>query len=207
MPELIRVLIADPEPLFCLGMQKAVEATHTILCIKTVTISRELLEIHATLHPDVILFGCGWPDTSTTQLLAAVRQHSPSACILALLSSSEIDMQLLVDAGISGAILRHEKPEKLLEAIQTVASGKPWFSSLLTKHLIKPPPLPPALNERERLLLMLLVAGESDTMMADRLAISEVTVRRCIRILCERFEVATRIQLAYRVGKLRLLEK
>ncbi len=205
MSEWIRVLIADSEPLFCLGIQKAVETTATILCAKIVTTSQELLKSDADLHPNVILLGCGWQDTPTIQLIALLRQQSPTSSILALLPGSETDIQLLLDAGIAGAILRHERPEKWLEAIQAVASGEPWFSPSLARRLLKPAASPPALSERERLLLTLLVAGEPDAVIADRMALSEVTVRRCIKILCERFQVETRVQLVYRVGHLRLL--
>jgi DNA-binding NarL/FixJ family response regulator len=115
-------------------------------------------------------------------------------------------------AGASGFVLKDEPPERLIAAVRTVAAGEALLSPTITKRVIQeftriprttPPPELQELTAREREIFQLVAEGLSNPEIAERLFISETTVKTHVTHVFQKLGLRDRVQavvLAYRSG-------
>jgi two-component system nitrate/nitrite response regulator NarL len=122
-----------------------------------------------------------------------------------LLLTAGIDESEAVDLirqGISGIVLKHSSPAELSESIRETLAGKVWFEQGYLKRVLQrasmPDVRPSALKtftERERQVLAFVFEGLANKEIADRLHLSEGSVKASLQQLFEKTGVRTRSQL------------
>ena len=120
-----------------------------------------------------------------------------------------------IRAGASGFLLKDVKPAQLVEAIRVVAAGEALLAPSVTRRLLdhfadqlpgaqpQPPPELARLTERELEILTLLAGGLSNAELAERLFLSETTVKTHVSSVLRKLGLRDRVQavvLAYQVG-------
>jgi DNA-binding NarL/FixJ family response regulator len=118
-------------------------------------------------------------------------------------------------AGASGFLLKDVQPAQLVDAIRVVARGDALLAPTVTRRLLDrfagslPGPAAPAppeldeLTEREREVLALLASGLSNSELAERLVVSETTVKTHVSSILRKLGLRDRVQavvLAYQAG-------
>ena len=117
MGNIIRVLLADHHQLFHLGVQAIINTVADIKLISKVTNSADALHLCQYKQPDVLLFSPNCKDILLPHLLSDLHQYCPRTRVLILMADcNETCIRSLVDCNVTGGILKHEAPEKLLEA-------------------------------------------------------------------------------------------
>lgn len=176
---MIRVLLADHHQLFHSAIQTILSQAPEVSLTGTVTESSQFSQLCREHLPDVVLLALNVADPLQTDVISQLRQYCPTAAVLVLLGDGDnICPRQLQEAGAAGALLKSEPPEKLIEAILTVANGKTWFSDPLLLQLLQPETgEAPQLTDRELAVLQLLVAEETAEAIGQALGISERTVR------------------------------
>jgi DNA-binding NarL/FixJ family response regulator len=213
----IRVLLADDENLVRSGFRLILESEHDLEVVGEAANGVEAVAAATKLDPDVILMDVQMPLMSglgaTREIAALGRTASSRVIILTTFDLDEYVYEAL-RAGASGFLLKRAPAEDLVAGIRIVAAGDALLAPSVTRRLIdhfasQPPPssqdLAPLreLTEREREVFELIAQGLSNSEIADRLFLTEGTVKTHVKHIFEKLDVRDRTQaviLAYEVG-------
>ena len=174
---LIRILTVDDHPLLRKGIAALVNAEPDMKLVAEASNGQQAIEAFRSHRPDVTLMDLQMPVVDGLDALHAIRREFPEARVIVLTTYSG-DTQVLraLRAGARGYILKGNVHEELLHSIRAVYSGQkripPDVAAELAEHSIDD-----ALTEREIDVLNLIGAGNGNKQIADRLSISEATVK------------------------------
>ncbi|TMW70304.1 response regulator [Alteribacter natronophilus] len=167
---------------------------------------REALDmLKAGLRPDVMLLDLNMPGMSGVEVTAEVKRTFPDIRILVLTSFEDEDHVIrAVQAGADGYCLKDTEPEELLRAIHQVAEGTknidPKVATHLFHHVNKEESdetrALKSLTRREREVLLEIALGHTNVQIAERLFISEKTVKTHITNLFSKLPCEDRTQAA-----------
>ena len=200
----IRILIADDHVIVREGIRTLIGSEPGLLVVGEAANGLEAVEQTRALRPDVVLMDLVMPLKNGIEAIAEITRENPDVGILVITSFSEEDMVFpAIQAGALGYLLKDSSPEQLLKAIQDVHRGlsslHPSIALKLIRELKRPTILPPAeqpLTARELAVLRLVAQGLTNPEIADRLTISEWTVRTHIRNILGKLHLANRTQAA-----------
>jgi DNA-binding NarL/FixJ family response regulator len=147
------------------------------------------------------------PDISGIDAMIAIRQESPDARVVMLTTfEGDVEIQRALAAGARGYILKNMPPRELVGVIRQVYAGKKRIpveiAAQLAEHLSDEP-----LTEREREVLQHIAGGNRNRDIADRLFISEETVKVHVKHIMEKLGASDRteaVAIAVRRGIIQL---
>ncbi|WP_405877043.1 response regulator transcription factor [Streptomyces sp. NBC_01136] len=219
---MIRVLVVDDQFLIRAGLVALLRAAPGIEVVGEATDGESAVEAAASVRPDVILMDIRMPGTdgiSATERILTAASAAPDGAEpprILVLTTFDLDQYVYeaLRAGASGFLLKDAGPERLLAAVAAVAGGDMLFAPSVTRRLIEayfhasgPVPDAPAdlevLTAREREVLKLIATGMSNPEIADRLFISEATVKTHFNRTMTKLDLGSRAQavvLAYECG-------
>jgi DNA-binding NarL/FixJ family response regulator len=171
------------------------------------TTGRESIQMFREHEPDVTLMDLRLPDMSGIDALIAIRADFPEARVIMLTTfEGDVEIQRSLEAGARGYLLKSMPPKELVEAIRQVHAGKkripPQLAARLAEHLGDE-----ALTPREVEVLRHIAGGNRNRDIADRLFITEETVKVHIKHIMEKLGAADRTQavaIAVRRGIIQL---
>ena len=212
------VLVADDDDLMRAGLCAVLSSDETIEVIGEAADGREAIMQTARLRPDVVLMDVRMPNLDGIRATREIVAAAPLARILILTTFEDDDYIFgALRAGASGFLLKRTRPEQLIEAIHTIASGESLLSPSVTRRVIdrmaREPQLAPAadralhrLTPRERDVLELLAGGLSNGEIAAALVVEESTVKTHVKRILAKLDLRDRVQaaiLAYETGLVR----
>ncbi len=217
---MIRVLLVDDQPLVRAGLRKIFEADAALEVVGEAANGREALLLCSRLHPDLVLMDVRMPEmdglAATREILAL--PHPPQVCVLTTFHVDEYVYAALA-AGAAGFLLKDTPPREIAAAVRAVADGTATLSPAVTRTLIesyvdrRAAPRRAqalrrvaALSDREREVLKLLGTGESNAELAQKLYVSEATVKTYVSRLLTKLELTNRTQAAILAHEAGLLE-
>jgi DNA-binding NarL/FixJ family response regulator len=174
---LIRIVTVDDHPLLRKGIAALVNAEPDMKLVGEASNGKEAVQAFRTLRPDVTLMDLQMPGLNGLDAIEAIREESAEARIIVLTTYSG-DAQVLraLRAGARGYILKGNVHEELLHAIRAVHAGQkripPDVAAELANYAVDD-----ALTEREIGVLKLIATGNGNKQIADKLSISEATVK------------------------------
>ena len=203
----IRVLCVDDHPLLREGIAAIINNQPDMLLVAEASNGREAIQKYREYQPDVTLMDLRLPDMSGIDSMIAIRSEFPEARIIMLTTfEGDVEIQRSLEAGARGYLLKSMPPKDLAEAIRQVHGGKkripPELAAQLAEHLGDE-----ALTEREIEVLRHIAGGNRNRDIADRLFISEETVKVHIKHIMEKLGAADRTQavaIAVRRGIIQL---
>ena len=210
---MIRVLVADDQSMVRAGFRMLLGGEEDIEVVAEASTGREAVAKVERFDPDLVLMDIRMPELdgleATRQILAGA--DAPRILILTTFALDEYIYEAL-NAGASGFVLKDDPPEQLLAAVRTVAAGEALLSPQVTKRVIRqfsrlPRPTQPAgfdeLTAREQEIFRLLADGLSNAEIAERLVITDSTVKSHITHILQKLGLRDRVQLvvlAYQAG-------
>ncbi len=204
MAKPIRILIADDHTLVRAGLRALLDSEPGMEVVGEAADGIDAVERAGALTPDVILLDLVMPRKDGIEAITEICQADPNARILVLTSYTDDDKVFpAIKAGALGYLLKDSEPHELLQAIRSVYAGEPSLAPTIARKLMRelqqPPNLPPAeqpLSEREVQVLRLVAQGLSNKEIADRLVVSERTVRAHVSNILNKLHLANRTQAA-----------
>jgi len=200
----IRILMADDHPVVRRGLRTLISSEPGMELVDEAVDGVEAVEKVQLHQPDVILLDLMMPRMGGLEAIGEIKKDNPDARILILTSFAEDDKVFpAIKAGALGYLLKDSSPDELLEAIRDVYRGEsslhPTIARKLINELNQPPDLPPTtdpLTEREVDILRLVAQGLTNHEIAERLVLSEWTVRTHVRNILDKLHLANRTQAA-----------
>jgi NarL family two-component system response regulator LiaR len=203
--ERISVLIVDDHAVVRHGIRALLEAEGDFEVVGDVGSGAEAVLLVADLAPDVVLMDLVMPEMDGVKATRLVKQRSPRSQVIVLTSYHE-DEQIFpaVRAGALSYLLKGVGLDELTEAVRKAARGEavlhPRVAARLVQELHGAPresaALYEALSAREREVLQLIASGLHNAEIAERLVISERTVKSHVNNILAKLHVADRTQAA-----------
>ena len=203
---MIRVLICDDQRVVCEGLRVILGTASTLEVVGVARNGDDAIELVAEKHPDVVLMDLKLPGMNGVQATRVIRSRFPDVRVLVLTTFA--DDEWLFDAvrsGASGYLLKESDRDTIVEAIEGTAAGETYVDPVVAGRLLAhvsggaPGPMSPiiqALTERELEVLRLIGSGASNADIADRLHLSEGTIRNYVSAVLAKLDVKDRTQAA-----------
>jgi len=199
----IRVLIVDDHVLVRKGIMALLSEVDGMAVVGEASDGQQAIEAAVALNPDVVLMDLLMPGIDGIEATRQVKARCPN-CRILVLTSFAADEKILpaIKAGAMGYLLKDSSPAELVRAIRQVYRGEPSLGPAIARKLLRelsrpqaePPLAPEPLTPRELEVLGLLARGLSNQQIAERLQISEATVRSHVSNTLSKLHLANRVQ-------------
>jgi len=210
-----RVLIVDDHPLTREALASLLTANDFEVVAQAAG-GAEAIELAAALRPDLVVLDLTMPDMSGLEALPRLRDAVPRAEIV-VLTASEDDANLMgaIRGGAAGYLLKSEPPERIVAFLRGVSDGDVALSGAVARRLLEqvregghradavPESIAAALSARELEVLLLLDQHLGTEEIAQRLIISEHTVRSHVKNLLAKLGVSSRREALEKLGAAR----
>ena len=193
-PKRIRVLCVDDHPLLHQGITAVIQSQQDMLLIPGAFSGREGILRYREHQPDVTLMDLRLPDMSGIDALIAIRGEFPDARIIILTTfEGDASIQRALEAGARAYVLKSMLPKDLVDTIRKVHAGKKPIPAEIAAHLAEHYS-DDSLSEREIEVLRQVAGGNRNRDIAEKLFISEETVKVHIKHIMEKLGANDRTQ-------------
>jgi DNA-binding NarL/FixJ family response regulator len=206
-----RVLIVDDHPL-TRGALAGLLAQHGFDVVGEAGSGEEAIARAGELQPDLVLLDLSMPEMSGLEALPRVRHAAPHAEVVVLTASEDEDSLLgAIRGGAAGYLLKSEPPERIVAFLRGIAQGEAALSGAVARRLLDqvregpaqktvPDSVARVLSARELEVLLLLDRHLGTDEIAQRLFISEHTVRSHVKSLLSKLGVSSRREALERLN-------
>jgi len=204
--EPIRILIADDHRLFRDGLRLLLASVANTEVIGEAASGPEAIAQAMALQPDVVLMDIQMPGVNGIEATRRIVATSPHIGVIVITMFEDDDSVFAaMRAGARGYVLKGADQEEMLRTIHAVARGDALFGPAIASRLMgffaaRPtaPGIFPELTEREHEVLALIARGHNNEEIANRLVLSQKTVRNHVSNIFSKLQVADRAQAIVR---------
>jgi DNA-binding NarL/FixJ family response regulator len=205
----IRVLVADDEPLIVAGIRTVLESAGDIEVVAQAEDGRTAVE-ETIRHPaDVALIDINMPVMDGLSVVEELRRRAPAVRVVVLTSfGAEANVERALRGGTAGFVLKNCRPEELIGAVRAAYEGEAYLSPAVTRMVLGmiTPGEPArrraaaerlaALTPRESGIVRLVAEGMSNAEIGRRLHMSETTIKTYVSRILAKLDCANRVQAA-----------
>lgn len=214
----VRVVAADDQELVRVGLRRILTTRRGVDVVGEAGNGREAVDLVRSLRPDLVLMDVRMPVLDGPGAIAELRRAGDQVPVLVLTTYDDEEvLAAALRAGANGFLLKGSAAEDLLRAVKTVAGGGSWLDPAVTGAVLasyrSAPPAheraaapPDLLTPREQEVLVLMARGATNSELAERLFLSEGTVKTHIGRIFAKLGVRDRagaIVWAYDTGVVR----
>lgn len=189
-------MLVDDHPLMRRGINQLLSFEDDFEVVAEACNGSEAIALAHDIEPDLILLDLNMKGMSGLDTLTALRADESTATIVILtVSDSALDIEAMVKAGADGYLLKDTEPDELVELLRQAATGVKAYSEFVIQYLAERhthEDLFEALTDRETQILKEVAKGYRNKQIADRLFISESTVKVHMKSLLKKLRVPSR---------------
>ncbi|AIJ27070.1 response regulator [Amycolatopsis methanolica] len=213
---MIRVVVVDDQELMRVGFRMVLGAQEDIDLVGEAGNGADAVSLAGSLRPDVVLMDVRMPVMDGVEATKRIVEEGTSRVLVMTTFDLDEYVYAALQNGASGFLLKDTPPDHLVSALRSVASGDAVVSPSVTRRLLDrfmsggAPPRDEAeldvLTEREREVLVLIAKGLSNVEIAEKLFLSEATVKTHVGRILAKLGLRDRVQavvLAYETGLIR----
>jgi DNA-binding NarL/FixJ family response regulator len=211
---MIRLLIADSCPVIRAGLRSILASASDIQVVGEAQDGPEAIEKTMELSPDVVITDLTMPNSEGLSVLRSLHTRVPQAKVILFTSSdNKEDFIEAMKLGCCGILPKNASPAMILKSIQKVQAGEIWLDSNTTAAVIRQFASPmdstlaqaPAnskpreraqLSQREREIIVLIAQGYKNKEIAEKMFITEQTVKNHLHNVFDKLGVSDRLELA-----------
>jgi two-component system, NarL family, nitrate/nitrite response regulator NarL len=209
-PAKIRIVVADDHPIFRDGLCRLLALEEDFQVVAQAQDGKQVLEVLQQYEPDILLLDLKMPELdglATLQKLQAMRNKTKVIVLTA--SEDKNEFIQAMKFGTSGIVLKQTATDLLIKSIRKVNAGEIWLDSHTTAAVMRQfasaedsvPAAPkqrerPPLSQREREIVALVAQGFKNKEMAEKMFISEQTVKNHLHNIFDKLGVSDRLELA-----------
>jgi DNA-binding NarL/FixJ family response regulator len=197
----MKIIIVDDHILFREGLAAIIRSESDFEIVGQAGSVQEAIQLVGERKPDMVLMDFGLPDGTGADATRAILAECPD-CKVVFLTMSEEDEDLFaaIRSGAKGYLLKNMRPSKLVSSLRSVERGESALSRTMTLRLMEElvrskgvTQVPePTLTRRELEVLRELAAGFSNQEIAERLFISENTVKYHVHSILDKLSLSDR---------------
>ena len=211
-PEMpIRVLLVDDHKTMLWGLERLIEGEQPLMqVIGKATNKAEVFDFLKLSKPDVVVLDLDLNGENSLDFLEELLQESQARVLVLTASLDTVEHQSAIIHGASGVVLKSENAEIILRAIKYVHAGELWYDRAATSRLLKSLNAPVLMSgkaaqlskiatltpkERQVITAMALIPGARNKVVADRLCMSEHTLRNHLTGIYAKLDLENRLEL------------
>ncbi len=210
---MIRVVVADDHAVVRKGLTQILSDTENIRVVGEAANAAEAFRLLGQTPCDVLLMDVSMPGKNGIEALKAIKDEYPHlrVLILSMYPEDQFGVRAL-KAGAAGYLTKDSAPEKLIEAVERIVSGKRYITAelaeLLAESMGPGSDIPPhqMLSDREFQTLRLIASGKKLSEIANLLALSPKTVSVYRTRMLEKMRLTNNAELTHYAIKHRLVE-
>jgi NarL family two-component system response regulator LiaR len=199
MTQLVRVLLTDDHPVVRRGLAAVLAAYDDFQLVGEVSSGEEAINFCEKTQPDVVLMDLVMPGIGGAKAIRVIRERWPQVAVIALTSFGEMSLvEEALKAGAVSYLLKNVSADELAAAIRGAVTGRsvlsPEVARLLIQDMRQPTGKDYNLSDREHEILKLMVEGLSNTAIAERLVITQSTVKFHVSNILSKLGVSSRTE-------------
>ena len=211
------VLIADDQSLVRAGFRLILESQPDFEVVGEAQDGEQAVLLARRHHPDVLLMDIRMPRMDGLEAARRILENGVSGCRIVMLTTFDLDeyVYAALRAGACGFLLKDVTPEQLIAAVRLVAAGDALLAPSITRRLIERYASRDArsdltrdlssLTEREVDVLRLMAQGLGNQTIAEKLFVSEATVKTHVAHILDKLHVDNRVQAVVAAYESRLV--
>ena len=195
----IRIVLADDHELVLEGLRGLLQGEPDMEVIGTATNGQRLMEVVHQLEPDLVVVDLQMPSMDGLEVLERIRQEKLPVRVLLLTAFGDGEaMQRALELEADGFALKTDPPRQTVAAIRNVAHGHLVFPRGALRGGVGQAPTNPlsSLSDREREFLALVAEGQTNAQIADRLSVTDHTVKFHLQNIFQKLGAANRTEAA-----------
>lgn len=213
----IRILIVDDQALVRAGFRLVLESERDFEITGEAADGDEAVDAARRLQPDVILMDVRMPRVDGLEATRRILSHGSNQTRVIMLTTFDLDeyVYAALQAGACGFLLKDVTPEHLIDAIRLVKTGDALLAPSITRRLVERYAVRPtrrlndleSLTDREADVLRWMARGLANQEIAEKLFVSEATVKTHVAHILDKLRVENRVQAviaAYESGMVTL---
>lgn len=215
--EQLKVLLVDDHEIVRQGLRALLEAEGDIVVVAEADSGTSAVSLASAHRPDVVVMDVRMPGGSGVEACRAIRDERPDAQVIMLTSFSD-DEALFnsIMAGAAGFVLKQIRGRDLVDAIRTVGAGKSLLDPDVTKRVLERlrkakfderDPKLARLSAQEERILDMIGEGLTNREIAERIHLSDKTVKNYVSTILQKLDVARRAEAASYVARVRAQER
>ena len=209
-----RILIVDDQALVRAGFRLVLESQADFEVVGEAADGVDAVAAARRLRPDVVLMDVRMPRLDGIEATRLILGGAARGCRIVVLTTFDLDeyVYAALVAGACGFLLKDVRPDQLINAVRTVGAGDALLAPSITRRLIEryavrrtaaSRPEIESLTEREAEVLRLMARGLGNLEIAEKLFVSEATVKTHVAHILDKLHVENRVQAvvaAYEAG-------
>jgi two-component system, NarL family, response regulator LiaR len=203
----LTVLIADDHPLVREALLRSLEDQEDMQVVAEASDGDEAVELVSKLKPNIVVMDVVMPRLNGIEATRKIKEIAPDTAILILTAYDDDEYVLgLLDAGAAGYLLKSARGRDLVRAIRAIRAGESVLHPKIIAKLLKRATITPIgeqkssqlLSERELEILKLVASGMSNKEIAERLFLSQRTIKAHLTNIFNKLNVASRSEAIVR---------
>jgi two-component system, NarL family, nitrate/nitrite response regulator NarL len=219
----IRILLVDDHKSMLWGLERLIEGEKPHMqVVGKATNKAEIFELLKISKPDVVVLDIDLNGENSLDFLEEILQESQARVLVFTASHDPVEHQRAIINGANGVVLKSENADVILRAIQYVHAGELWYDRAATSRLLKSLNAPVIMSTKDTLLskiatltpkerqvisAMALIPGARNKVVADRLCMSEHTLRNHLTGIYAKLDLENRLELCMFAIEHKLIEQ